>query len=272
MSTQLFKGKVAVITGSSGGIGKAIAIDLARNGAIIVLNGRNRLRLTESEKDVRKIQNNVISVCCDVSTPEGGQLLINETIAKFNRIDILVNNAGVSMRGYFADLNTDVIKSVYNTNVLGSIYPTIPAIRHLRLTKGSIVFISSVAGIRGLPFTSVYCSSKMALRALADSIRIEEAKYNLHVGLIYVGNTEIDVGKETIAADGSMMVLRQREGKGIQSKESVARAVVKNISKRKFITVLTLLGKLNTFLQPRFPLLVERLILSKMKKFEEGFK
>ncbi len=272
ISTQMFIGKVAIITGSSGGIGKAIALELARNGASVVLNGRNRVRLSESEKDVRKIQPDVFSVCCDVSTPEGGQLLINETINQFHRIDILINNAGESMRGYLADLQPDVIKTIFNTNVLGSIYPTIAAIRYLRQTAGSIVFISSVAGIRGLPITSVYCSSKMALRALADSIRIEEAKHNLHVGLIYVGNTEIDEGKQTIAADGSKIVLRQRRGKGIQSKESVARSVVKNISKRKYITVLTFLGKLNAFLQPRFPLLVERLIISKMRKFEEGFK
>ncbi len=112
----------------------------------------------------------------------------------------------------------------------------------------------------------------MALRSLAESIRIEEAAYNLHAGIIYVGNTEIDDGKVTIAPDGSKVLLRPRKGKGVQSKEQVARAVVRNISKRKFITVLTSLGKLNAFLQPRFPLLVERLIIRNLKKFEEGFK
>lgn len=70
----------------------------------------------------------------------------------------------------------------------------------------------------------------------------------------------------------SKMLLRPRIGKGVQSKDSVARAVVKNISNRKFITVLTTLGKLNAFLQTRFPLLVERIIIRNLKKFEEGFK
>lgn len=272
MSSQRFQGKVAVITGSSCGIGKAIALELAQKGAFIILNGRNQERLTETENEVRKIQNNVISVCCDVSTPEGGRMLIEKAIAGFNRIDILVNNAGVSMRGYTADLKPEVIKTIFDINVLGSIYPTIPAIRHLRLTKGSIVFISSLAGIRGLPLTSVYCSSKMALRALAESIRLEEARYKLHVGLIYVGETEIDEGKSVFAADGSKLILKKRNEKVAQSKESVARAVIKNISKRKFITVLTTIGKLNAFLQPRFPLLIEQLILHNLKKFEKGFK
>ena len=169
--------------------------------------------MIETENEIRKIHNHVISVCCDVSTTEGGQLLIDEAINKFKRIDILVNNVGVYMRGYVADLKPEVFKTIFDTNVLGAVCPTIPAIRHLRMTKGSIVFISSVAGIRGLPITSAYCSSKMALRALAESIRIEEAGHNLHAGLIYVGNTEIDVGKETIASDGSKLLLKPRKAR-----------------------------------------------------------
>jgi hypothetical protein len=101
---------------------------------------------------------------------------------------------------------------------------------------------------------------------------MEEAKYNLHVALIYAGNTEIDEGKKTIAADGTKMVLKPRMGRGVYSKESVARAVAKNISKRKFVTVLTFRGKLTSFLQPLFPIFVERLIIRNLPKFEEGFK
>jgi short-subunit dehydrogenase len=269
MRSQRFENKVAVITGSSRGIGKAIALELAGNGASVVINGRSRERLIETEYELRKIHGRVLSVCCDVSTAAGGELLIREAVNAFGRIDILVNNVGVSMRGNVADLKPEVFKIIFESNVLAAVCPTIPAISQLRLTKGSIVFISSLAGIRGLPFLSAYSSSKMALRALAESIRIEESAYNLHVGLIFVGYTENDQGKEIIASDGSKRVLELRNGKGVESKESVARAVVNNISKRKFITVLTPLGKLNAFLQPRFPLLVERIILRNLKKFEE---
>lgn len=272
MRTYSFTGKVAIITGSSGGIGKVIAFELAKRGACIVLNGRNSVRLDSTENEIRKIQSKIISVCCDISTIEGGQLLINEAIKAFGRIDILVNNAGISMRGNFAELNPEIFKTIFETNVFGSVNTAIPAIKYLRLTKGSIVFISSLAGIRGLPYTSAYCSSKMALRALAESIRLEEAKYKLHVGLILVGMTEIDDGKEIIAADGSKRKLNIRMGKGVQTKESVARAVVKNIINKKFITVLTPIGKLNAFLQALFPLLVERIILKNLNKFYEKLK
>ena len=153
--------------------------------------------------------------------------------------------------------------------IYGTVNPTIPAIPHLRKTKGSIIFISSLAGIRGLPGLSAYCSSKMALRAIAESIRIEEKSNDIHVGLIYVGITEIEHNKETIASDGSMKVLKDRSASKVQTTSQVAQAVLQNIKKRKFITTLTGIGKVNKFMQPRFPLLVEKIILKSLHKFEE---
>lgn len=264
-----YPGKVAVITGSSRGIGKAIAIALAKQGAAIVLNGRNEERLAEAKAEILKIHEQVITVCGDVSSVSEGQRLIDETINAFGRLDILVNNVGVSMRGKVADLNPNVYKTVFESNVYGTVNPTIPAIPHIRKTKGSIVFISSLAGIRGLPGMSAYCSSKMALRAIAESIRIEEKANDIHVGLIYVGITEIEHKKETIAQDGSMKILKDRDAKKVQSTGQVANAVLQNIKKRKFITTLTGIGKINKFMQPRFPMLVEKIILKSLHKFEE---
>ena len=263
------KNKVAIITGSSRGIGKAIAIELAKQGVSIVLNGRNEERLKETEAVIREIHSNVITFCCDVSDAEASKQLIDAAIDRFGQLDILINNVGVSMRGTMAELCPDVFQKVFTSNVFGTVNPTIPAIPHLRKTKGSIVFISSLAGIRGLPGLSAYCSSKMALRAIAESIRIEENKHDIHVGLIQVGITEIEHNKETISADGSLKVLKARDKSKVQTTEQVALATLKNIKKRKFITTLTGIGKLNKFMQARFPMLVERIILKNLHKFEE---
>lgn len=269
MSRKNLKGKVAVITGSSRGIGKAIALNLAKRGVAIVLNGRNQERLQETEKEIKSIQPQTLSVCCDVSNEEESKQLIEKTIHHFGKLDILVNNVGVSMRGKVANLQPEVFKRVFDSNVQGAINPTIFALPEIRKTKGSIVFISSLAGIRGLPELSAYCSSKMALRAIAESIRIEEKEYGIHVGLIQVGITQIEHNKETIAADGSMKTLKVRKGKGVQTMEQVAKNVVKNIERRKFISTLTRIGKINAFMQPRFPMLVERIILKNLHKFKE---
>lgn len=264
-----FRGKVAVVTGSSRGIGKAIAIELAKNGAAVVLNGRNEERLKEVQAIIRTIHSDVTYVCCDVSDPEAAGNLVETAVRQFGKLDILVNNVGISMRGTVAELNPDVFRKVFESNVYGTINPTIPAIPHLRKTKGSIIFISSLAGIRGLPGLSAYCSSKMALRAVAESIRIEEKENHIHVGLILVGITEIEHNKETIAADGSLKILKNRDKSKVQSTGQVAKATLKNIRKRTFITTLTGIGKLNKFMQARFPMTVERIILKNLHKFEE---
>jgi short-subunit dehydrogenase len=269
MKKKNFAGKVAVITGSSRGIGKAIATALAQSGASVVINGRNEERLAETEKSIKDIQENVKSVCCDVSSIEGGRFLIEEAVRAFGRIDILVNNVGVSMRGDFADLNPGVVRTIFESNILGTTNPSIPAMKYLRESKGSIIFISSAAGIRGLPSLSAYCASKMALRAFAESIRIEEKGSGIHTGLVMVGYTENEKDKETIAADGSKRLLAPRSGRGVQTIESVAKGVIRNIAHRKFITILTVEGRLNAFFQARFPMLVEYVILKNIKKFEE---
>ncbi|MBL6868759.1 MAG: SDR family oxidoreductase, partial [Flavobacteriales bacterium] len=262
-------GKVAIVTGSSRGIGKAIAIELAKKGVSIVLNGRNSSRLEQATKELKKIHNNVISVCCDVSIADQSKDMVSQALKMFGKLDILINNVGVSMRGNVADLNPEVYKTVFESNVLGAINPTIPALKELRKTQGSLVFISSLAGIRGLPYLSAYSSSKMALRAIAESIRIEEKQNNIHVGLILVGITQIEHNKETISSDGTKIVLKNRDSSKVDSTQRVAEKVINNIQKRKFITTLTPIGKLNKFLQARFPMLVEKIILSNLDKFKD---
>ncbi len=268
MSKFTFENKVFIITGSSSGIGKAIALALARKGAQVVLNGRNEERLRTTESELLAITANIISVCADVSTISGAQELIDKTIERFHKIDGLINNVGVSMRGRIADLNPEVYKTVFESNVLGTVYPTIPAIKHIRETKGSIVFISSLAAVHGLPFLSAYSSSKLALRAIVESLRIEEVKHKVHVGLVLVGITAIEDNKEAINFDGSKILLEKRDARKVQSTEQVAQAVLNNISKRKFITVQTTIGKINAFLHARFPLLVERILIKNIHKFD----
>jgi short-subunit dehydrogenase len=119
---------------------------------------------------------------------------------------------------------------------------------------------------------SAYCSAKMALRGIAESIRIEESKNKIHVGLVYVGYTEIDDGKETISSDGTRKLLEPRKGRGAQTKESVAKAVIRNIRNKDFLTVLTPIGKINLFLQSLFPMFVEKILLKNIKKFESYLK
>jgi short-subunit dehydrogenase len=265
---QTTKG-VVVITGSSRGIGNEVARQLLQLGYSVAINGRNEGRLNATLKDLKAISGKVIAVLSDVSDPDGADLLIKNAVKEFGRMDALINNVGVSSRGNLANLHPSVIRSLFESNVYGSIYPTQSALPYLRVTHGSIIFVSSLASIRGLPGLSPYCASKMALRAFAEAIRVEEHQRGIHAGIVLVGKTAVEPDKEVITEGGSMRFLAPRRGKGIQSMEGVAEGIIKALLKRKNQVIMTPLGKLQWVLQAIAPKLVERIILKNIHRFEE---
>ena len=173
------------------------------------------------------------------------------------------------MRGTIGQLSPGVISTVFNVNTVGPVMLTQMALQHIRQTKGSIVFISSLAGLRGLPFISVYSAAKMALTAIAEGLRVETKADGIHIGLIHVGYTEVESGKTTIGADGKLIRLDERKGFFTDTSEDVAKIIAMNISKRKSRTVIGIPGKLFSFLVRYLPGILEIAILrsyGRMKK------
>lgn len=261
MKANFFANKVALVTGSSQGIGKALAKELLQNGAKVVLNGRNAERLKATMAELSRY-GEVIYVLADITLEGEAALLVQACLIHFGKLDILVNNAGLSMKGSMAELQPNAFKQVFDANVQGSVNATIYALPAIRKQQGSIVFISSVAGIRGLADHSAYCASKMALRGIAESLRIEEAKSKIHVGLLYVGFTENETSKRTLNALGELVPVDDRSGFRPQSPVEVACAVLQNIERRQFITTLSWLGKLNKNMQTWLPNLTEKLLIN----------
>lgn len=272
MAKKRFLQKVAIITGSSRGIGRAIALALGKEGARIVLNGRNEQRLKEVEKEFKDMGIPVCAYQGDVSDPTQAAALIQKALGTFGQIDILVNNVGVSSRGNIGDLDPIVLEKVFKSNVFGTIVPTQAALPAIRATKGSIVFISSLAGIHGLPGLAPYSASKMALTSFVESLRIEEKRYNVHVGLLHVAMTEIVHNKEVLAANGSLQVLAPRKKAKVLRMDDVALDCLSLLAKRKYKKTQTLMGKLNRILNSISPLLVEFILLKNLHQFEEGSK
>ena len=261
MKERFFQNKVVVITGSSAGIGRATALAAGLRGARVVINGRNEAKLRETRMFLQEHCHEVIAVAADIATVEGAQQLIDETMSAYGKIDVLINNAGMSSRGYFEDVAPAAMDDMMRINVLGCLYPARLAIDPLKQSQGSIVFISSVAGIRGLPETSLYCASKMALTSVAESLRVELWEANVHVGIVYVGITRNDPGKQVIAADGALITLQQRDQRRSQSPGQVARSVLKLVRQRKFKLILTPLGRVNALANVLFPRLVDKFLI-----------
>lgn len=250
-------GKTAIVTGSTMGIGKAIAYHLAKNGANVVLNGRNEERLFSTIDALKGLGYTATGFQGDVTDGETCKKLINHAVEQFGSVDILVNNLGIGSRGFIEETNPEVFKYIIHSNILGSVYPTLEAMPHLKQNSGSIVFISSLAGFRGMPNAAPYSMSKRALVSFAESLRTETAKDNVHVGIVYVGATKNDVNKKVINAKGAWVPLQQHNGLFFDKPDDTALAVLDMIQHRSNQKVMGLQGKVYYWLQWLMPWFVE---------------
>ncbi len=270
---NFFNEKVVVITGSSMGIGKSLAQLLGSQKAKIVMNARNAEKLADSCLELQALGYNVIACEGDVTLAADCTKLIDAAIRHFGKIDILVNNAGVGMRGAIATITPGVISSIFNVNAIAPILLTQVALPHIKESKGSIIFISSLAGLRGLPFLSIYSAAKMSLTAFAQALRAEHHHDKIHIGLVYVGITQINEGKTAIGSDGKPVLLAHRkEGILTETIDQVAVKIASNISSKKKQTIIGLAGKAFYFLIRYTPGLFEFLLLRSQKRINKLYK
>jgi short-subunit dehydrogenase len=180
--------KVAVVTGSSTGIGFETSLLLARNGFYTYATMRNldKSKPITSLKQKEKLSLEILQL--DVTADESVKEAINKITSEQERIDVLINNAGYALVGAFEELSIEEFKEQYETNVFGVIRVTqavLPIMRNQRC--GTIVNISSIAGKIGFPLTSAYVSSKFALEGVSESMAYEIEQFGIKVILIEPG-------------------------------------------------------------------------------------
>jgi len=253
-----FKDKVALVTGASRGVGFATARALVLRGAKVVITARGEERLLKSKAELEALGGDVVAVSGDVGQWEDAERMVAAAIERFGRLDIVVNNAGVSMRGHFADLTPEVCRQVTETNLMGCIHVSKAAMEHVLAAKGQLVFVSSIAGLFGLPGASIYCAAKKALSGLAESLRLELLPRGVHVGVVYLGFTEHDRDKRVLVADGS---LTPPERPAHHTQAYAARLIVDMLRQRKRHLIMTPAGSLGWLAYRLSPALLEWLIL-----------
>jgi NAD(P)-dependent dehydrogenase (short-subunit alcohol dehydrogenase family) len=242
MNDIFFKNKVVIITGARQGIGKTLSLIFADAGARLAINSRNAEKLTELKNALVSRGCNVVDVPGDISDEQVCRNIADQAVNKFGGIDILINNAGVAGDGTVEEADPSVFRKQVEVNLLGSYYMTKYALPHIKSSQGSIMFISSLAGLFGLPAYSGYSASKMALTALAQSLKNELYGQNVHIGIAYVGFTVNDPAKKQYNAKGELVLLPDRKVKRVTS-ETTALLLMKQIRKRKFRSVHSFLGK-----------------------------
>lgn len=185
----MLKGQVALITGASRGIGKAIATKLAENGAKIVVNyAGNEQKAQETVDAIISAGGEAIKVKADVSNENDVKSMVKETLDTFGHIDILVNNAGITKDNLIMRMSEDDFDQVIDTNLKGVFLCTKSVIRHMMKQKsGKIINVSSVVGISGNAGQANYVSAKAAVIGLTKTTAKELATRNILVNAIAPG-------------------------------------------------------------------------------------
>jgi dehydrogenase/reductase SDR family member 7B len=263
MVLDSFQDKVVLITGSARGIGLATAELLGSRGAKLVVTDVLEDALREAQQRLSGRGFPVLSVRSDVTVPEQCEEVVRQTLARFGTLDVLINNAGISIVARFDECIPSVARKLVDVNVMGSVYMTLAALDSLKRSRGHVVFVSSVSGIRAIPSGSLYSASKAALRSLGESLRLELKPHGIHVGVICPGFTTTDSAKTVLKGDGT---LRPIDRPPHDTPEGVARGIARLIEKRERERILTPLGKATGVLQRFSPRILDRILESRELK------
>ena len=202
----------------------------------------------------------------DVTKEEDCKLLIDTAVERFGGVDVMICNAGISMRALFDDLDLNVLRRLMDVNFWGTVYCTKYALPWLQKSRGSLVGISSVAGIHGLPGRTGYSASKFAMTGFLETIRIENLKKGLHVMVACPGFTASNVRFSALTADGSQQGATPRKEEKMMTPEQVAHIVERGIARRKRLCLMEIEGRATHFVKKFAPALVDRLFYYVMSK------
>jgi short-subunit dehydrogenase len=233
MNTSYLKGKTAIVTGASSGIGRSTSIALARAGTNLILVARDIAKLKSVEQELLPFTIQAETVCGDISSRPVIKNIFSQSISKSQGVDILICNAGVYFRRPVSSQTIDDIRNIMEINFFGSLNCIYEILPHFQEKKsGHIIIVSSVDGKKGLPLDSAYSSSKFALAGFADVLRQELAPSGIHVCTIFPGRIDTPM-------------IHNIETSGMSAKispDNVAKAIIMSIIRRKkevFVPYLT---------------------------------
>ena len=182
------EGKVVVITGASSGLGEATARLLSNEGAIVVLGARRADRLRSLADELISQGGKAVAMTTDVTQRDQVQKLVDAAVQAYGRIDVIINNAGLMPQSLLEQLKVDEWDRMIDVNIKGVLYGIAAALPYMRKQKaGHIINVSSVAGHKVGPSSSVYAATKHAVRALSEGLRQEVKPYNIRTTVISPG-------------------------------------------------------------------------------------
>lgn len=189
-STKRFAGRVALVTGAASGIGRAIAVRMAGEGAAVCAHDRDGAGLTVLADELASAGATVVTRTGDLATRQECDAAVADCVERLGRLDVLCNVAGISRADHFPEVTEDHYRQMMAVNVDAPFFLCQAAIPHLLETGGNIVNLASNSGLMGGAYTVVYCMTKGALIQLTRSLAMEYLKANLRVNAVAPGATD----------------------------------------------------------------------------------
>ena len=206
------KNKNALITGAGKGIGKAIAIALAKEGVNVILVSRTQADVDQLADETTNLGVKSLALSADVSDINSINKAVEKALAEFKHIDILINSAGIASFGKFLELEPAAFEKIIQVNLMGTYYATRAVIPNMiERQTGDIINISSTAGLNGNALTSAYSASKFAVLGLTDSLMQEMRKHNIRVTALTPSTVATDMAKDLNLTDGNPEKVMQSE-------------------------------------------------------------
>ena len=265
-----FQDEVVIITGASSGIGRACALEFARQGATVIVAARRRMALEEVQREIVRDGGRSMKVTCDVTRAGDCQRLIETAVSEYGRIDMLINNAGISMRADFNDADLEVIRKLMDTNFYGAVYCTKYALPYLLEQRGTVIGISSITGLTPLPGRTGYVASKHAMDGFFNTLRLENMDSGLNVMVVHPGFTSSEIRKHALNENCEPQMESPRDEERMMSSEKVAWHIARAAYRRERDLVLTPQGKILVWLHKNFPGITDRILVYEMSKENRG--
>ena len=190
-------GKVAIITGGGVGIGAAIAKGFIEEGAKVLITGRRKEKLDEFAADFPA--DSIAIFAGDITKIEDAEAMVDTAVAKFGKLNVLVNNAGIDPAGTVTDMPVQQWHDIINTNLTGAFYMTRFSIpKMLEDGGGSIINVSSLAGVRAIPAMPAYSTTKAGLQGFTNAVALDYGPKGIRVNMISPGATATDMLKNSM--------------------------------------------------------------------------
>jgi NAD(P)-dependent dehydrogenase (short-subunit alcohol dehydrogenase family) len=247
-----FKNKVVWITGGGSGLGKALAIQFAREGAKVAVSGRRVDKLNETIQEIEKENAEALAIQCDVAREDDIIKAVSQIITYFGRLDVSIANAAIPMTGKIEELDKEHWDRIFEVNVIGLAMTVKHTLPELQKTKGRIVLVGSAGSMVASPNYIAYTSSKYAMRAIGQTLSIDLYKSGVTCTNIYPGYMSTEFAQ--IDNKGDISTEKQKwDNSFTWSAEKSAKDCINPIYKRRQEYVISGFGKTFAWIGRHFP-------------------